>query len=80
MASFLVWPAVTANKFGKDVLVNDSASASSIQYVRKIFRKSNILTPWYSHLSVRIKGLEMLVFPKHLRIYQMDDSQWITKL
>ena len=36
---------------------------SSIKYVRKIFRKTNI----------SIRGLEMLVFRKILRMYLMDD-------
>ena len=30
---------------------------SSIRYVRKIFRKTKFLTPWYAHVRVRIRGL-----------------------
>ena len=46
---------------------------SSIKYVRKIFRKTHILTSWYVHVRVRIRGLEILVFRKILRTYLMDD-------
>ena len=43
---------------------SDPGKESSIKYVRKIFRKTNISNPWYAHLRVRIRGLEMLVFRK----------------
>ena len=43
---------------------------SSIKYVRKIYRKA-FLTPWYIHVRVRIRGLEMLAFRKILRMYLM---------
>ena len=43
----------------------------SIKYVRKIFRKINVSTPWY--VIERIWGLEMLVFWKILRTHLMDD-------
>ena len=47
---------------------------SSLNYVRKIFRKTNFLTPWYAHVRVRIRGLEMLVFRKILRTYLLDST------
>ena len=37
------------------------------------FEKLTFLTPWYSHVRVRIRGLEMLVFRKILRTYLVDD-------
>ena len=53
---------------------------SSIKYVRKIFRKTNISNPLvrtrtcaYQGVTVRIRGIEMLVFRKILRTYLMDD-------
>ena len=51
--------------------------APSIKYVLKIFPKTNISNPLictrtYAHVSVRIRGLEMLVFGKFLRTYLMD--------
>ena len=45
---------------------------SSIKYVRKIFRKTNISKLTF-HVRVRIRGLEMLIFRKILRTYFMDD-------
>ena len=48
---------------------------ASIKYVRKICRKTNISNPpWYTHVRVRIMGLEMLIFRKILRTYLMDNS------
>ena len=44
---------------------------SSIKYVRRIFRKTNISNPPLR--TVRIRGLEMLVFRKILRTYLMDN-------
>ena len=44
---------------------------SSIKYVRRIFRKTNISNPQLR--TVRIRGLEMLVFRKILRTYLMDN-------
>ena len=34
--------------------------------------KLTFLTPWYAHVRVRIRGLEMLVFQKILHTYLMD--------
>ena len=48
----------------------NSNKGSSIKYVCKIFRKTNISNPLY--VRVRIRGLEMLVFRKILRTYLMD--------
>ena len=31
-----------------------SEKGPSIKYLRKMFRKTNILTPWYTHLRVRV--------------------------
>ena len=45
----------------------------SIKYVRKIFRKTNISNPLIRTRTLRISGLEMLLFPKILRTYLMDD-------
>ena len=56
-----------------NVLTYLSVKGSSIKYVRRIFRKTNISTRWYAHLRVRIRGLEMLVFRKILCTYLMDD-------
>ena len=39
----------------------------------KFSEKLTFLTPWYAHLRVRIRGLEMLVFREILRTYLMDD-------
>ena len=39
----------------------------------EISGKLTFLTPWYAHVRVRIRGLEMLVFRKILRTYLMDD-------
>ena len=36
------------------------------------FEKLTFLTPWYAHVRVRIRGLEMLVFQKILRTFLMD--------
>ena len=41
----------------------------------KFSEKLTFLTPWYAHVRVRIRGLEMLVFRKILRVYLMDDSK-----
>ena len=38
----------------------------------KLSEKLTFLTPWYVHVRVRIRGLEMLVFRKILRTYLMD--------
>ena len=38
----------------------------------KFSEKLTFLTPWYEHVGVRIRGLEMLVFRKILRTYLMD--------
>ena len=46
---------------------------SSIKYVRKIFRKTNISNPLIrTHVRVCNRGLEMLVFREILRTYLMD--------
>ena len=39
----------------------------------KFSEKLTILTPWYAHVCVRIRGLEMSVFRKILRTYLMND-------
>ena len=39
----------------------------------KFSEKLAFLTLWYAHLRIRIRGVEMLVFPKILRMYLMDD-------
>ena len=39
-----------------------SNKGSSIYYVRKIFRKTNISTRWYAHARVRIRELEIFIF------------------
>ena len=39
----------------------------------KFSEKLTFLTPWYAHLRVLIRGLEMLVFQKILHTYLMDD-------
>ena len=39
----------------------------------KSSEKLTFLTPWYAHVRVRIKGLEMSAFRKILRTYLMDD-------
>ena len=49
---------------------------TSIKYVRKIFRKTNISNPLIHTLCVRIRGLEMLVFWKILHTYLMDDPKY----
>ena len=41
----------------------------------KFYEKLTFLATWYAHALVRIRGLEMLVFPKILRMYLMDDSK-----
>ena len=46
---------------------------SSIKYIRKIFRKTTISNPLIRTRTVRIRGLEILVFRKILRTYLMDD-------
>ena len=38
----------------------------------KFSEKLIFLTPWYAHVHVGIRGLEMLVFRKILRTYLMD--------
>ena len=38
----------------------------------KVSEKLTFLTPWYAHVRVRIRGLEMLFFRKILRKYVMD--------
>ena len=38
----------------------------------KFPKKLTFLTPWYAHVHVRIRGLEMLVFRKTLRTFLMD--------
>ena len=38
----------------------------------KFSEKLTFLTPWYAHVRVRIRGLEMLVFRKILRTHLMD--------
>ena len=40
----------------------------------KFSDKLTSLTPWYAHVGVRIRGLEMSVFRKILLTYLMDDS------
>ena len=64
--------------------LNEAANFSSadllkgrpIKYVRKIFRKTNISNPLKrTHVRVRIRGLETLVFRKILRMYLMDDPK-----
>ena len=44
----------------------------SIKYA-KFSEKLAFLTPWYTHVCVRIRGFEMLVFRKILRTYLMND-------
>ena len=39
----------------------------------KSSEKLTFLTPWYVHVRLRIRGLEMSVFRKILRTYLMDD-------
>ena len=39
----------------------------------KFSEKLTFLTPWYAHVCVRIRGLEMLVFRKIWCTYLMDD-------
>ena len=41
----------------------------------KFSEKLTFLTLRYAHVRVRIRGLEMLVFRKILRVYLMDDSK-----
>ena len=41
----------------------------------KFSEKLTFLTPWYAHVCVHIRGLEMLVFWKILRMNLMDDCQ-----
>ena len=41
----------------------------------KFSEKVIFLTPWYAHVRVRIRGLEMLIFRKMLRTYLMDDPR-----
>ena len=49
-----------------------SCLGSSIKYIRKIFRKTNISNPVIRRRTcVRFSGLEMLVFRKILRTYLM---------
>ena len=38
----------------------------------KFSKKLTFLTPWYAHVRVRIRGLEILVFRKILRTYLME--------
>ena len=38
------------------IIVDDVKKGSSIKYVRKIFRKTNISNPLYAHVLVRIRG------------------------
>ena len=45
----------------------------------KFSEKLTFLTPWYAHVPVRIRGLEMLVFREILRTYLMDDPERITR-
>ena len=40
----------------------------------KFSEKLTLLTPWYAHVREQIRGYEMLVFPKTLRTYYVDDS------
>ena len=56
-------------------LVKVYLKGPSIKYVRKIFRKTNISNPLIRTCSVRIRGLEMLVFRKILGMYWMDNPQ-----
>ena len=51
------------------MIQKDKHKGSSIKYVRKIFRKTNIFKPWYAHVRVRIMGLKILFFRKILRTY-----------
>ena len=55
-----------------DFLLLKNHMGSSIKYVPKVFRKPTFLTLRYSHICVRIRGLEMLVFRTILRTYLMD--------
>ena len=63
------WSASKVNSFLKD---SRQYKGSFFKYVRKISRKTNILTPCYVDVRVRIRGLEMLVFRKILCTYLMD--------
>ena len=40
----------------------------------KFSEKLTFLTPWYAHVRVRIRGLEILIFRKILRTHLMDDQ------
>ena len=46
----------------------------------KFSEKLIFLTPWYAHVRVRIRGLQMLVFRKILGTYLMDDPKDEMKL
>ena len=39
----------------------------------KFSEKLTFLTPWYAHVRVHTRGLEMLAFRKILRTYLMDN-------
>ena len=62
------------------IIIDPTAEGSSIKYEPKIFRKTDISYPLIrtrmcasdTH-TVRIGGLEILVFRKILRTYLMDD-------
>ena len=45
----------------------------------KFPEKLTLLTSWYAHERVRIRGLEMLVFLKILCTYLIDDSLRVNK-
>ena len=57
-----------------NLLISIFPYGSSIKYVRKIFRKTNISNPL-----IRTRTLEILVFRKILRTYLMDGPLWKEK-
>ena len=52
--------------------LKQAALGSSIKYARKFSEKVTFLTPWYAHVRVPIRGLEMLIFQKILDTYLID--------
>ena len=44
----------------------------------KFPEKLTFVTPWYVHVRVHIRGLQMLIFRKILRTYLMDDPKTIS--
>ena len=79
---YLYWNIHFCNLFFTNIVSKEVlCKGSSIKYVHKIFWKTNISNPWYAHVRVCIKGLEMLVFRNILRTYIMDGPKiqiWLT--